>query len=97
MKEYRIVRQNGNSKPYSLWSFSNFDSCYGKLLELINSQSLCINKLYYVTNKFFNNNYQPNLPNMTYYTIECRTVSDWEIVTEKENNTNNIILFNKRG
>ena len=97
MKEYRIVIQKGNSKPYSLWTFSNFNSCYGKLLEMINNNKTFVNKLYYITNPFFNNIYQPNLPNMTYYTIECRNVSDWKFLKEIEKNTNNIIPFVKRG
>ena len=28
MREYRIVRQNNNAKPFSLWTFESFGACY---------------------------------------------------------------------
>ena len=38
MKEFRIVVQNGKAQPYSLWTFQTYESCYFKLIELINDK-----------------------------------------------------------
>lgn len=94
MKEYRIVVQKGNCRPYSLWTFKTFDDCYIKLLELINLQSMNVKKEYYVINNFFDNQYVPFLNDITKYTIECREVTEWrKYEKEKRHNksTNKVI------
>lgn len=88
MEEYRIVVQNGSGKPYSVWTFDNFDSCYYKLLDMIRSQCTWSNKEYYVFNDFYNNEYPPFV-NARKYTIEHRKVSDWKIYKEKKQKNKN--------
>ena len=51
MKEYTIIIQHGKGKPFSLHTFNNFDLCYCKLLEMINTPK--VNMEYYVLNDFF--------------------------------------------
>ena len=94
MKESTILLQNGNAKPYTLHVFHNFDSCYCKLLEMINTDK--VQKEYYVLNDFYKNEYMPFLPNITKYTIQVRDVTEWEIYsTEKHSlkTTKKIINF----
>ncbi len=93
MEEYRIIVQKGKGKPYSLWSFSNFNDCYMKLLEITSNHSNMVNKEFYVNNDFWNNKYQPFLPNITFYTVECRNVSKWETYKEKSKSKNKILPF----
>ena len=99
MKEYRIVTQHGNAKPYSLWSFKTYEACYLKLMEIIQSKKSSISNEYYVLNDFFENKYLP-FGNITKYRIEVREITDWRILTEKEkenrNNKNNKILKKKK-
>lgn len=98
MKEYRIVVQNGNAKPYSLWTFSSFDCCYVKLLEFIQDKSTQLRPEYYVINSFYKNKYPALLGTITTYKIECREVTEWNLyskeVEEKRENSK-IIYFNK--
>ena len=63
MKEYTIIIQHGKGKPFSLHTFNNFDLCYCKLLEMINTPKA--NMEYYVVNDFFKNEYTPFIDNIT--------------------------------
>ena len=97
MKEYTILIQNGNAKPFTLHTFNDFELCYCKLLEMINTDK--VRKEYYVLNDFYKNEYVPFLNNITKYTIKVRDVSEWEIYSEKKNTTQSsskkvINLFN---
>lgn len=84
MEEYRIVQQIGNSKPYSLYTFNNFNDCYLHLLNLIQIQQSSVRKKYYVTNSFFNNKYPPFLDGIVQYTIEVREVNEWKEYKEEK-------------
>ena len=86
VKEFRIVKQVGNSKPYSLYTFSNFNDCYVHLLELIQNQQRCVNKKYYVTNAFFKNKYPAFVDGIITYTIEVRKVEEWNKYIEDNSN-----------
>lgn len=90
MQEYRIFRQNGTGKPFSLWTYNSFEACYCKLLELINNCSSCVHKDYYVFNDFYDNEFFPS----AYYKfkIECREVGKWKSYTleKKEKKYNKI-------
>ena len=96
MEEYRIVKQVGNSKPYSLYTFNNFNDCYLHLLKLIEMQQTEVNKKYYVTNTFFKNKYPPFIENIIKYTIEVRTVNKWKEYKEQKAINKKIIPFIKR-
>ena len=95
MKEYTIIIQHGKGKPFSLHTFNNFDLCYCKLLEMINTPK--VNMEYYVLNDFFKNEYTPFVDNITKYTIKVRNVSEWETYSQikhsynQERNLNNVI------
>ena len=95
MKEYTIIIQHGKGKPFSLHTFNNFDLCYCKLLEMINTPK--VNMEYYVLNDFFKNEYTPFVDNITKYTIKVRNVSEWETYSQtkhsynQELNRNNVI------
>ena len=88
MLEFRLVVQNGDARPYSLWTFPNFEACYVKLIEIIQNKSTCVRPEYYVINEFYKNTYQPFLKDITKYTIECREVTEW-VLYKKENEKNN--------
>lgn len=90
MEEYRIVKQIGDSKPYSLYTFNNFDDCYMHLLNLIEIQQSSVNKKYYVTNSFFKNKYPPFINGIIRYTIEVRKVNNWKEYRKDENSKKNI-------
>ena len=60
MTEYRIIRQNNNAKPFSLWTFDNFEACLCKLQDMINDTGNCFCKDYYVFNSFYENHYNTN-------------------------------------
>lgn len=91
MKEYRIIKQIGDSKPYSFRTFSSFEECYFELLRLIDLQKENVRKEYYVTNDFYNNEYPPFFKNITIFTIEERSVNSWKLY--KQNKNNKIINF----
>lgn len=83
MLEYRIIRQNRNGKPFSLWTFDNFEACYCKLLDMINNTGDCFSKDYYVFNDFYNNECLPSA--LIKFKIECREVGEWKVYSlEKE-------------
>ena len=82
MKEYRIVRQNNNAKPYSLWTFDNFGTCYCRLLELISDIGNCVTKDYYVCNDFFENKFFASAS--IKLKIEVRDVGAWKTYEEEE-------------
>ncbi len=96
MKEFTIVIQHGKARPFTLHSFDNFESCYGKLLEMINIDK--VNKEYYVVNDFYKNEYVPFLHDITKYTVKVRNVSEWEVYSKEKHHieqTSKIInLFN---
>ena len=82
MLEYRIMRQNGTGKPFSLWTYSSFDACYYKLLELIENCSSRVCKDYYVFNDFYENEF---FPSATYkFKIEYREVGNWKSYTSEK-------------
>lgn len=98
MKEYRIVQQIGEGKPYSLEVFKSFESCYAHLLFLIEEQQTHVNKKYFVQNSFFKNKYPEFTQNIKIYRIECRDVGNWLMLNEKIENGlhTNLVPFNKR-
>lgn len=91
MQEFRIIRQNNNAKPFSLWSFDNFGACYCQLITMINDLQDCVYTDFYVFNDFFDNEYLPSA--RTKFKIECREVSPWQIYEKelKKKNYNKII------
>lgn len=89
MKEYRIIKQIGNSRAFTLWTFSNFEACYFKLIELINYQSQQVNKDYYVFNDFFENQ-MPLKENSIKYWIETREVNEWVLYSNDKKHKSNI-------
>ena len=89
MKEFWLVIQHGNAKPYSLWTFSTFEGCYSKMLEFIFYKKKSVRPEYYVLNDFYKNEYQPFLADITKYKIEVRDVNDWKILHEKEKSSRN--------
>ena len=83
MQEYRILRQNGTGKPFSLWTYSSFEACYCKLLELVDDCSSCVHKDYYVFNDFYENEF---FPSANYkFKIECREVGKWKSYSNEKN------------
>lgn len=90
MEEYRIVKQIGDSKPYSLYIFNNFNDCYMYLLKLIDIQQTSVNKKYYVTNSFFKNKYPPFINGIIRYTIEVREVDSWKEYKESKTSSKSI-------
>ena len=100
-KEYRIIRQHGKAKPYTLWTYNSFEACYQKLLELISTSGNRFGTDYYVYNDFFENEHTKEATDK--YMIECRDVGEWIRYSEKENVNNNeyyqdnIIYLQKRG
>lgn len=93
MLEFRIVIQQGKGRPYSLYTYNNFNQCYNELLELIKNRKNCVNKKYYVANDFFDNEYEPTLENLILYNIQVREVSVWKDYTENANQKNNVVYF----
>lgn len=91
MKEFRIIKQIGDSKPYSFKTFNTFEECYIELLRLISIQEESIKKEYYVVNDFYNNKHQPFLKNIVKFKIEVREVEKWETYSKKELKGNKII------
>ena len=90
MQEFRILRQNGTGKPFSLWTFSSFEACYCQLLELIEDCSNCVCKDYYVFNDFYENEF---FPSANYkFKIECREVGKWRTYVTEENKNNKKII-----
>ena len=91
MQEYRIIRQNGTGKPFSLWTYNSFETCYCKLLELIVDCSSCVHKDYYVFNDFYKNEF---FPSATYkFKVEYRQVGEWQTYEEeKQQRKNNKII-----
>ena len=83
MKEYTIIIQHGKAKPFSLHTFNDFDACYFKLLDMINTPKT--NMQYYVLNDFYNNEYPPFIDNITKYIVKVRNVSEWEIYSNSKN------------
>lgn len=95
MREYRIVIQHGNARPYSLWTFKTYEACYLKLMEFISAKKDAVNDKYYVLNDFYENKHIP-FGDITKYKIEIRETTEWKILTEKEKeikNNNKIIYF----
>ena len=92
MREYRIIKQIGNARSFTLWTFTDFNACYFKLIELINNQSLQVNKHYYVFNDIFDN--QMDLtPDCIKYWIETREVNEWVLYSQNSKHKNNIFRF----
>lgn len=77
MKEYTIIVQYGSGKPFQLYTYNSFESCYCALLSIINTNRS--KKEYYVINDFYKNEYTPFLKDITKYTIKVRDVTEWEI------------------
>ena len=95
--EYRIVIQKGRAKPYTLWTFNTYEACYFKLIELIQDHNSKVQKEYYVTNEDFENEYPAFLADITKYTIQCRSVEEWEEYRETRvhKNKSNVLMFRK--
>ena len=101
MEEYRLIIQKGECRPYSLWTFSTFDACYFKMLQMINEQQTHVRKEYFVINDFYNNIYPPFLAEITKYKIEYRNVGEWNVYSKKnkmedkkkDSQINNKILY----
>lgn len=96
MKEFRIIKQIGDSKPYSFKTFSTFEECYIELLRLISLQEENVKKEYYVLNDFYNNQHPPFLKNIVKFKIEEREVNEWKTYTKKELKGNKIIDLRER-
>lgn len=91
MQEFRILRQNGTGQPFSLWTYSSFEACYCKLLELVADCSSCVHKDYYVLNDFYENEFF--LSAYYKFKIECREVGKWKsYALEKNNKKSNKIV-----
>ena len=86
MQEYTILIQKGKGHPYTLYTYNDFDVCYAKLLDMINTPK--VNMEYYVLNDFYKNEYIPFIDNITKYTIKVRNVSEWETYSEKKHSHN---------
>lgn len=81
MIEYRIVRQNNNGKPFTLWTFDTSEACLCKLYDMIKDTGNRFHKDYYVFNDFFENEFLPS--SSVKFKIECRQVGDWKTYSEK--------------
>lgn len=92
MKEYRIIKQIGNARAFTLWTFTDFNACYFKLIELINNQSLQVNKNYYVFNDFFDNQMELTEDSIKYW-IETREVDNWVLYSQNAKHKNNVFRF----
>lgn len=82
MKEYRIIKQYKDAKPYSLWTLDSFEACYGQLLVLIENTADYFHRDYYVFNDFYKNECSPSASNK--FKIEVRDVGAWKTYEEKE-------------
>ena len=94
MKEYRIIQQHKNGRPFSLWIFDSFDACYSQLLVLLENTGDYFHKDYYVFNDFFNNQFTPDASEK--FKIEVRDVGAWKTYSAEEEvlkqNYNNKII-----
>lgn len=82
MKEYRIIKQHRNAKPYSLWTFNTFEACYLQLLTLIESTGNYFHRDYYVFNDFYKNEFTTEASDK--FRIEVRDVGEWETYSEEK-------------
>ena len=86
MLEYRIIRQNGTGKPFSLWTFNSFEACYCKLIEMVNNCGNCFNRDYYVFNDFYENDYFPSASFK--FKVEFREVGEWKTYSTEKKHKN---------
>ena len=82
MKEFRIIQQHRNGKPFSPWTFNNFESCYSQLLILIENTGNYFHRDYYVFNNFYENEFTTSASEK--FKIEVRDVGAWETYEKEE-------------
>lgn len=99
-EEYTIFCRCGQGKPYNLHTFDNLEVAKIKLYDIISLEQER-NRPYYVHNDFYENEYPPTV-GCKIFCIKKRTISDWEIYSQLEEQLkhnseehNNVILFKK--
>lgn len=97
MKEYRVMQQFGDGRPFYYLTFKTFEGAFSELLRLIALHKQGVNKKYFVLNDFYKNEFPSLLNDMYKLWIEYREVDEWKMSTgkEKENKkSNNIVYLN---
>lgn len=97
MKEYSILQQIGEGRPFRTLSYDTFEECERSLYIMLERFEGRTRKNYYVDNDFFNNN--TDISARYYYCIEEREVGNWSRFKKVDKNyeyeNDNIINFRK--
>lgn len=96
MKEYRIMQQIGEGKPFFFFTYHDFNIAYLELLKLIKMHQDDIKKEYYVLNDFYDNKYPPFLPDIKKFWIEEREVDSWVMCTKDKQEKKNSKIIKMR-
>lgn len=85
-KEYRIVCIFNGGTPFVQNVYKSIYEAKAKLNEMISTEKLR-NRMFYVDNDFYENEYQLILTQIKYYKIEEREVAKWSSYHEENENT----------
>lgn len=92
MIEYCIYCKYYNGTPFILKSYKTFQEAYNSLMIIISTETKR-NRMYYVDNDFFENNYPCLIGSCKYFCIMEREVTDWKKYEEHKNNQNSKIIY----